>query len=238
MKGLRRILVIEDDADIASMLELNLRSEGFDVVLANSGEAGLQLLQTQRFDLLVLDLTLPGIDGLAVCREVRTLEDYLPIIIVSARSSEAHRIRGLDLGADDYVAKPFSTGELVARAHAVLRRMQAATQRASSLAGVVRHGDLTIDPVARTVYLAGRELVLTFKEFDLLMFFARHPGQVFRRLELLDRVWGYSHEGYEHTVNAHINRLRAKIEANPAQPGWILTVWGVGYKFVEGDPNP
>jgi DNA-binding response OmpR family regulator len=235
MREPKRILVIEDDADIARMLALNLRIEGFEAVLADSGETGMALLADGDYCLLILDLMLPGIDGLQVCRSVRARPEYLPVIIISARSSATHRVLGLELGADDYLAKPFSMTELVARTRAVLRRMEAAEDLAASRAGVIRHGALTIDPVAREARLQGREMTLTSKEFDLLAFFARHAGRVFRRRELLDQVWGYSHDGYEHTVNSHINRLRAKIETDPSQPRYILTVWGVGYKFALPD---
>ncbi len=233
MRNTQNILVIEDDPDIAALLALNLRSEGFAVAVAAEGEAGLQRLAKENYDLLLLDLMLPGIDGLEVCRQVRRRQDYLPIIILSAKTAEAHRVLGLELGADDYLVKPFSIPELVARVHAVLRRMEAARQLAQNLSGVIRRGALQIDPVAREVQLNGKEIVLTSREFDLLLFFARHPGRVYNRMELLGQVWGYSHDGYEHTVNSHINRLRAKIETNPAQPAYVLTVWGVGYKFVD-----
>jgi len=229
----RRILVIEDDPDISQMLALNLRNEGFAVGVERDGEAGLARLKQERHHLLVLDLMLPGMDGWNVCREVRRMPDYLPIIIVSAKVEETHRVLGLELGADDYLTKPFSLPELVARVRAVLRRMDAAELQAATLAGVIRRGALSIDPVAREVRLRDESVVLTLREFDLLLFFARHPNRVFNRMELLDQVWGYSHDGYEHTVNSHINRLRTKIESNPAQPACILTVWGVGYKFVD-----
>jgi two-component system OmpR family response regulator len=226
-----RVLVIEDDPDIGAMLVLNLRAEGFDPHVETSGEAGLARMQRESPGLLILDLMLPGIDGLQVCRQVRSMSTYVPIIILSAKSSETHRILGLELGADDYLVKPFSTAELVARIHAVLRRMQAAETLAASRMGVIRHGGLSIDPIAREVRLDGKEVTLTGKEFDLLAFFARNAGRVFRRTELLDHVWGHSHDGYEHTVNSHINRLRSKIETDPSAPRWILTVWGVGYRF-------
>jgi DNA-binding response OmpR family regulator len=232
MRDAQPILIIEDDPDIARMLSLNLGAEGFEVAVERDGEAGLARLQGERYALLLLDLMLPGIDGLEVCREVRRRHDYLPIIILSAKTAEAHRVLGLELGADDYLVKPFSLPELVARVHAVLRRMTAARQLAADLAGVIRRGALQVDPVAREAQLGGRGLVLTSREFDLLLFFARNPGRVYKRMELLDQVWGYSHDGYEHTVNSHINRLRAKIESDPARPAWILTVWGVGYKFA------
>ena len=228
----RRILVIEDDPDIARMLHLNLRAEGYEVAVERDGEAGLARLGRERCHLLVLDLMLPGMDGLAVCRQVRGLADYVPIIIVSAKGAETQRVLGLELGADDYLAKPFSLPELIARVRAVLRRMDAAEQLAAVRAGAVRHGHLSIDPLAREVRMRGEPVALTAREFDLLLFFARNPGRVFNRLELLNQVWGYSHDGYEHTVNTHINRLRLKIEAEPARPAHILTVWGVGYKFV------
>jgi two-component system, OmpR family, response regulator len=230
--GHTRVLVIEDDPDIGAMLMLNLRAEGFEVAVESSGEAGLRWLQYEQPLLVVLDLMLPGIDGLQVCRKVRERQDYVPIIILSAKSSETQRVVGLELGADDYLTKPFSTAELIARIHAVLRRMKAAEALAEGRAGVIRHGPLSIDPVAREVRLSGREIVLTSKEFDLLAFFARNAGRAYRRMELLDQVWGHSHDGYEHTVNSHINRLRSKIESDPANPSYILTVWGVGYKFA------
>ena len=235
MSEQRHILIVEDDSDIARMLALNLRAEGYVVAVEGSGEAGLARLVSERFHLLVLDLMLPGIDGLHVCREVRRMSAYLPIIIVSANATETHRVLGLELGADDYLSKPFSLPELAARVRAVLRRMDAAESLGATLSGVIRHGRLCIDPVAREARLDGMEVVLTAREFDLLLFFARHPGRVFTRMELLDKVWGYTHDGYEHTVNSHMNRLRAKIEADPAHPLSLLTVWGKGYKFCEGE---
>jgi DNA-binding response OmpR family regulator len=180
----------------------------------------------------VLDLMLPGVEGLEICKQARTMERYVPIIIISARSSEVHRILGLELGADDYLAKPFSVLELVARIRALLRRTEALLRDSRAQAGILTQGDLTLDPVARTVTLDGLGVELTPREFDLLYFFARHPERVFSRLELLNEVWGYQHEGYEHTVNTHINRLRAKLEANPSSPRRIATVWGRGYKFT------
>jgi DNA-binding response OmpR family regulator len=157
---------------------------------------------------------------------------YPPIVIISARSTETHRIVGLELGADDYLAKPFSVLELVARVKALLRRVDALAKGGQGQTdATLRQGKLLIDPIARVALLAGTPLDLTPREFDLLHFFARHPGKVFSRMGLLDEVWGYNHEGYEHTVNTHINRLRAKIEADPAQPVCIVTVWGHGYKF-------
>ena len=235
MPDARRVLVIEDDPDIARMLLLNLRTEGYAVTVEVSGEAGLARLRTAGCDLLVLDLMLPGIDGLDVCRAVRGMPVYVPIIIVSAKATETHRVLGLELGADDYLTKPFSLAELAARIRAVLRRMEAAEAVAAIRSGLIRRGPLSIDPVSREARLDGEDLSLTAREFDLLLFFARHPGRVFTRMELLDQVWGYSHDGYEHTVNSHMNRLRAKIEPDPANPVRLLTVWGKGYKFGKSE---
>jgi DNA-binding response OmpR family regulator len=178
---------------------------------------------------------LPGIDGLEICRRARAMTRYTPIIITSARSSEVHRILGLELGADDYLAKPFSVLELVARVRALLRRTEAMARNARMESGRLALGNLDIDPVAREVWVDRKPIELTPREFDLLYFFARHPGRVFSRLDLLNQVWGYQHDGYEHTVNTHINRLRMKIEADPAEPRRILTVWGRGYKLAPTD---
>ena len=231
----RRILVVEDDADIADILQLNLSDEGYLVDWAGDGETGLDKLNSGNYDALILDIMLPGIDGLEVCRRARAMPRYTPIVIISARSGETHRILGLELGADDYVTKPFSVLELIARVRALFRRVDALGRTARQDAGLLETGVLAIDPVTRQVRCKGTEVELTAREFDLLFFFARHPGRVFSRMDLLTQVWGYSHEGYEHTVNTHINRLRSKIEPDPARPELIRTVWGVGYKFM---PEP
>ncbi len=232
----KRILVIEDDPGIAQVLQINLADEGFSVELAVDGESGLAKLAHQAYDLLILDMMLPGMDGLEVCRRLRAQTSYTPIIIVSSKAAETHRIVGLEMGADDYIGKPFSLLELVARVRALMRRVDALTMSGTqpALSPIVLER-LRIDPLAHEVRLDGQPVPLTLREFDLLHFFAKHPGQIFSRLELLNQVWGYSHDGYEHTVNSHINRLRAKIEQDPAQPRLILTVWGVGYKFAAAD---
>jgi len=228
----RRVLIVEDDAHIAELMGMHLRDEGYQVVHAADGLAGIAQLEREHWDALVLDLMLPGVDGLEICRRARAMARYTPIIITSARSSEVHRILGLELGADDYLAKPFSVLELVARVRALLRRSDALAHNARLEAGVLELDGLRIDPIAREVVLGEQAIDLTPREFDLLYFFARHPGQVFSRLELLNQVWGYRHDGYEHTVNTHINRLRLKIEADPANPARILTVWGRGYRLA------
>lgn len=233
----RHILVVEDDADIAELVRLNLADEGYAVDWAEDGETGLERIKAGpapgiHYDALILDIMLPGIDGLEVCRQARNLPRYTPIVIISAKSAETHKVLGLELGADDYVTKPFSVLELIARVKALFRRVDALGKAARQDAGVVELGGLSIDPVTREARLEDQPLDLTAREFDLLFFFARQPGRVFSRLDLLNQVWGYSHEGYEHTVNTHINRLRNKIERDPAHPALIRTVWGVGYKFT------
>lgn len=229
----KRILIVEDDEHIAELLRMHLSDEGFEVEHVADGRLGLAAVERGGWHALVLDLMLPGVDGLEICRRARAMAYYVPIIITSARSSEVHRILGLELGADDYLAKPFSVMELVARVRALLRRSEALARNARLDAGVLALGGLSIDPIAREARVDGQAVELTPREFDLLYFFARHPGKVFSRLDLLNQVWGYQHDGYEHTVNTHINRLRTKIEKNPADPRRILTVWGRGYKLAE-----
>lgn len=228
----KKLLIVEDDENIAELLQLHLREEGYELVHAADGTQGLQLLKQGGWDALILDLMLPGVDGLEICRHARIMTRYTPIVMISARSSETHRVLGLELGADDYLAKPFSMLELVARVKALFRRQEAMSQNLMQDAGTLTFDRLTIDPLARDVRLREQPVELTPREFDLLWFFAKHPGKVFSRLNLLNQVWGYQHEGYEHTVNTHINRLRIKIEDNPAEPEFILTVWGKGYKFI------
>jgi DNA-binding response OmpR family regulator len=231
MELAKRVLLVEDDAHIAELLRMHLHDEGYAVTHAADGHAGLRELEHGNWDALILDLMLPGVDGLEICRRARAMTRYTPIIITSARSSEVHRILGLELGADDYLAKPFSVLELVARVRALLRRTEAMARNARMESGRLDLDRLSIDPMAREVQVDGKGVELTPREFDLLYFFARHPGKVFSRLDLLNQVWGYQHDGYEHTVNTHINRLRLKIEADPAAPRRILTVWGRGYKM-------
>jgi len=228
----KNILLVEDDENIAELLQIHLRDEGFNITHATDGIEGAALLTSQTWDALIFDIMLPGIDGLELCRRARSQPEYIPIVMISARASEVHRILGLELGADDYLTKPFSMLELVARVKALFRRQEAMTQNQRQGGGYLTLGALVIDPVSRDVHLSGERVDLTPREFELLYHFARHPGQVFSRLSLLNLVWGYQHEGYEHTVNTHINRLRLKIEDTPASPRWILTVWGQGYKFV------
>ena len=179
---------------------------------------------------------LPSMDGLDLCRRMRAQSTYTPILMLTAKSSELDRVLGLEMGADDYLTKPFSIRELLARVKSQFRRVEAfATRSGAGMRKTIRINDLSIDVEKRKVTCAGRSVDLTAKEFDLLLHFAEHPGHVYTRSQLLDSVWGYGHEGYDHTVNSHINRLRAKLERVPARPQFILTVWGIGYKFCDLD---
>lgn len=230
------ILVIEDDNDIARLVDLHLKDAGYEVTLTHNGSNGLELALSKFYDLIILDLMLPGVDGVEICQRMRVAAVYTPILMLTARASEVDRVLGLEVGADDYLTKPFSIRELLARVKALFRRVDALTSEANPESkSVIRAGDLVIDGSKRRVMFCGNAVSLTAKEFDLLLYFAKHPGRVFTRMELLNLVWGYGHEGYEHTVNSHINRLRAKIEKEPARPRNILTVWGVGYKFSDSD---
>ena len=230
----KKILIIEDNRDLAHLLESHLRDMAFQVDLSFDGNAGLARADSDNYDLVILDLMLPGLDGIEICQRLRRKSSYVPILMLTAKSSEMDRVVGLEVGADDYVTKPFSIRELLARVKAIFRRVDELTDGAKEeLPNVIRTGDLVIDPIKRSAHIAGRTVDLTAKEFDLLLHFARNPGKVYTRSHLLDIVWGYGHEGYEHTVNSHINRLRAKIEEDPAHPVYVLTVWGVGYKFID-----
>jgi DNA-binding response OmpR family regulator len=229
--GKHKVLVIEDEHDIAQLIRLHLRDIDCDVTLAADGHEGMRQAFAQQWDLVMLDLRLPGPDGLTICRALRRDQSYTPILMLTSKSSELDRVLGLELGADDYVTKPFSVSELMARVKAIFRRVESLGKRYSSDAEIKAIGPFSIDAAGREVMLNGQPVTLTAREFDLLLHFVRHPGQVFSRAQLLDSVWGYGHEGYEHTVNSHINRLRAKIEQTPSHPDYIVTVWGVGYKL-------
>jgi len=233
-KKMYRILVIEDNVDMAELVAMHLRDIDVEPVLCHDGDQGLDSAQRDKFDLIILDLMLPGKDGIEICQQLRKQNDYTPILMLTAKSSELDRVLGLEIGADDYLTKPFSVRELIARVKAILRRMEVMYIPVEQGENeILNYGRLEIDSDRRKVLLAGDEIILTAKEFDLLWHFAKNPGRVFSRLQLLDTIWGYGHDGYEHTVNSHINRLRAKIEKDPSQPEYVLTVWGVGYKFAD-----
>lgn len=227
------ILLIEDDFDFANLVGISLNEEGFEVILAPSGEVGLELAAGSSFDLILLDLMLPGISGLEVCRQLRQSENHTPLLMLTARDTELDRVLGLEMGADDYMPKTMGVRELTARVRAALRRSQRyATEDSPTEAdGILVRGDLQIHPDRREVKREDQCLELTAKEFDLLLHFASNPGRVFTRDDLLSAVWGYHYDGYQHTVNSHINRLRGKIEPDVRRPEYLLTVWGVGYKF-------
>jgi DNA-binding response OmpR family regulator len=242
------ILVAEDQADIRELIVMNLRQAGHEVLAVVDGQAALDSQLERASDLLVLDLMMPKLDGLEVCKALRARGRATPILMLTAKSTELDRVLGLELGADDYLTKPFSMAELLARVKALLRRAellraaqsaQAAGTVGASGAQRVLNGELEIQPSRREVRIAGQSsapLEFTALEFDLLLHFASHPGRVFSRAQLLDAVWGYSHDGYEHTVTTHINRLRAKLEQDPMNPRFILTVRGAGYKMRDA-PN-
>lgn len=228
-----RILIAEDDSDIGKLIEMHLRDDGYEVTWTTDSNKALELALENNFELIILDLMLPGIGGLEVCKNLRMNQNYTLVLMLTAKSSEIDRVLGLELGADDYMTKPFSLLELKARVKALLRRKaQIQTAISEVTTKVIEVGDLSIDLEKREVRISNSVVSLTSKEFDLLVQFAQHPGKVYSRSDLLDLVWGYGYDGFEHTVNSHINRLRAKIEQDPNAPQYVQTVWGVGYKFV------
>jgi len=229
----KQILIVEDNADLASLIQLHLGDINCAADIAADGGQALEKYKAKQYDLIILDIMLPVMDGISLCRKFREDSRYIPIIMLTSKSSEIDRVVGLEVGADDYITKPFSIPELLARVKARFRSAEALSQPSQQQASVLVAGEMSIDPQKRQVTIGDKEITLTAKEFDLLLHFARHPGRVQTRTQLLDQVWGYQFEGYEHTVNTHINRLRLKIEKDPAKPGYILTVWGVGYKFSE-----
>ena len=227
----RRVLIVEDERDLARVVKRHVEGIGCEVQLAATGEDALALANPE-FDLVLLDVMLPGIDGIEVCRRLRARNRYMPVLMLTARSSDIDKVMGLESGADDYLTKPFSVQELLARIKAIFRRMDALSVPHAARERPFEVGDrLRIDPGTREVRVRGQEVALTQKEFELLLHFAQNPGRVYSRAQLLDAVWGYNHDGYEHAVNCHINRLRAKIEDDSSEPKMLLTVWGVGYKF-------
>lgn len=229
---MKRVLIIEDDKDIVDLLEIHLRDLECVLTAANTGTDGLAKALTEQYDLIVLDIMLPGLDGLEVCRTIRTANNATPILMLTAKSEESDKVLGLELGADDYLTKPFSIKEFIARVKVIFRRGELQhTNAPQPHSAHLVFGTLHIDVDKRKVTIGRKRVELTPKEFDLLLLLASHPGSSFTRARLLNLVWGYDFEGYEHTVNAHINRLRMKIEPDVANPTYILTMWGVGYRF-------
>ena len=234
-ESVEKILLVEDDPEIADLIRLHMADSGLRLEVASDGVSGLEKAIVNEYELVILDVMLPRLDGLEVCKRIREHKKGMPILMLTAKSEELDKVLGLELGADDYMTKPFSIRELFARIKSLRRRVRALKNERSvqKQEAQIDFGDLHIDLDKRKVIVDGRVIVLTVKEFDLLTLFASNPGKAYSREQLLNLVWGYQFSGYEHTVNSHINRLRAKIENDPANPGYIRTVWGVGYQFAE-----
>jgi DNA-binding response OmpR family regulator len=231
----KTILIIEDDRNIADLVEIHLNDLGYRLDRAENGIDGLRKFEENDYALVILDLMLPRLDGLEVCKRIRSENKYTPILMLTAKSEELDKVLGLELGADDYITKPFSVREFIARVKSIFRRIEADHEqvRDKTEKDVIEIGKLVIYLYKRKVLLEDDPVELTAKEFDLLVQFASNPGRAYSRQELLDLVWGYQFDGYDHTVNSHINRLRNKIEKKAADPQYIKPVWGVGYRFAE-----
>ncbi|MFO7608194.1 MAG: response regulator transcription factor [Candidatus Krumholzibacteriia bacterium] len=231
----RRVLVIEDDRELIDLLDMHLQAEGFHVAAAADGAAGLRAFQEGDYALVILDWMLPSLSGIEALREIRATDHRTPVLMLTARGEEADKVLGLELGCDDYLTKPFSMRELVARVKVLLRRVARAEEIARIAAGdqIIELGDLALDHGKRKVTVRGKPVQLTVKEYDLLHTLASRPGRTYSRRQLLDLIWESDAEVFEHTVNSHVNRLRNKIEANPNRPRMILTVWGIGYRFTD-----
>ncbi len=228
-----RLLIVEDDAELQALVAGRMREGGYTVETASSGPEALEKAEANPPDLVILDVMLPGLDGIEVCRRLRARFPLVYILMLTARTDELDRVVGLEVGADDYVTKPFSLQELMARVRSALRRLRATDNGAEADGEApIQAGDLTIDPMRREVVRDGKPLHLTVREFDLLYYLARHPDRPFTRLQLLENVWQIRYEGYDRTVDSHVQRLRAKIEHDPGNPQVIRTVWGIGYKFA------
>src|SRR2546423_6039873 len=229
------LLIIEDDESISGAIQEYFSRAGYAVSSASDGVAGIEVAIKDRPDVIVLDLMLPKMDGLAVCKELRMKNPQMPILMLTAKDDVVDKVLGLEMGADDYITKPFSLRELEARIKSVLRRTRAVAATDGQDEAAILRGNLRIDPVRREVMIGERHVELTPKEFDLLKLFAANPGRVFPRKYLLEKIWDYSYEGYDRTIDSHINRLRAKVEENPDNPQLVLTDWGIGYKFTDAE---
>lgn len=227
------ILIVEDDEDLSELIKIQLSDLNFSIEQSFNGLEALDKARNKSHSLIILDVMLPGLDGFEICKSIREDDPQTPILMLTAKAEEIDKIMGLEFGADDYLTKPFSIRELSARVKALLRRASASDISNDSTQEYIEFGDLSIYPNKRLIELGGEQVELTSKEFDLLLLFATNPGRAYSRQELLDVVWGYQYSGYSHTVNSHINRLRSKIENDPANPLFIKTVWGVGYRFTE-----
>ena len=232
---MKKIFLIEDDPDIVQLLLLHFVEPAYQIVTCSNGAKAVENLRSNSYDLIILDIMLPGLDGLEVCKAIRNNKVLTPIIMLTSRAEEIDKVLALELGADDYVTKPFSVRELMARVKAIFRRLEQPylIKKQSGDAKDITIKELFINKNKRQVILQNNHLELTVKEFDLLYFLAGNPGKTFNRQQMLEEVWGYSFKGYEHTVTSHINRLRMKIEPNINEPVYILTTWGIGYRFTE-----
>ena len=229
---MEKVLIIEDDKDIADLIAIHIADLGFEIDKAFDGKEGLLKALNNVYKIILLDIRLPGLDGMEICKKIRQEKNRTPILMVTSKSEEIDKIIGLEIGADDYITKPFSIRELIARVKAILRRAELTQQvKPSDAYEEIKSEGLYINVTLRNVEVHGKRIELSPKEFDLLVLFASNPGRTYTRTQLLDQVWGYQFEGYEHTVNTHINRLRTKIEQNLNEPEFLLTTWGVGYKF-------
>lgn len=231
------ILVVEDNKDLLNLLDINLSDQGYTVYSAENGALAIDMFHKQKPDLVVLDVMLPKLDGFEVCKRIRNENKMVPILMLTAKTEELDKVLGLELGADDYMTKPFSIREFLARVKAMFRRIDATQSESENGQETLEFDNLLVDSAKRRVTLRGELIELTSKEYDLLLLFFKNPGKSYSREELLNIVWGYSYEGYSHTVNSHINRLRSKIEEDPSEPHYIRTVWGVGYRFADKEES-
>ncbi len=228
---MKSILIIEDDENIIELLEIHLKDIHCEVTKATTGKNGMLHAMKKPFDLIILDVMLPDMDGMEICKKLRAENNASPILMLTARSEEIDKVIGLESGADDYLTKPFSIRELIARVKAILRREEINHTTRTNGNRIVSAGEITVDADKRKVLVKGTKIDLTQREFDLLYLFISNPGKSYSREALLNAVWGYEFNGYEHTVNSHISRLRAKIESDMSKPNYILTTWGIGYRF-------
>ncbi len=227
-----KVLIVEDDPDIIQLIDIHLKDLDCEIQVASNGKKGFELAMASSFDLVILDIMLPEMDGISICQKMRALDNFTPVLMLTAKSEEIDKVLGLESGADDYITKPFGIREFIARVKAILRRQkQNKKEKSASTSSKLEFEELCIDEEKRKVTLNNERIDLTPKEFDLLLLMALSPGRSYDRDQLLSLVWGYEFNGYEHTVNSHINRLRAKIEPDLNQPKFILTTWGVGYRF-------
>lgn len=229
----QKVLIVEDDHDLADLVKINLTDQGYTVLHADNGLAGVETFQNENPSIVILDIMLPRLDGFEVCKRIRKENRQVPILMLTAKAEEVDKVLGLELGADDYMTKPFSIRELLARVKAIFRRIEVDNESKDDMPSVIEFDDLEIYPDKRKVVMNEEAIELTTKEFELLLLFASNPGKAYSRQQLLNLVWGYQYDGYSHTVNSHINRLRSKIETDPSQPKYIRTVWGMGYRFSD-----